>query len=206
MIKIRLMSCLLTQHQQMLYEEIRRTLQGSFVCCASPWCAMDPRTSLFLECTNVEHKKYQDKFKICKYDNAKKLIDAGKHSKDEVYIQIAERLTADKDSSVELVVSADSFCHILCRQNYMTPDRKHKRNWPVTTSNVYTFQSNTLVQCRQKEIFALWVILNSLHRVCWRKANWLPVRSKTVIWNRWSSPIMDILDNHQSQSLQQSGQ
>ena len=79
---------------------------------------MDPRTSLCLECTNVEHKKYRDKFKICEYDSAKKLIDAGKHSKAEVYIQIADRLTAGKDSSVESVVSADSFCHNLCRQNY----------------------------------------------------------------------------------------
>ena len=173
-------------------EEIGRTLRGSFVCYVSPWCAMELRTSLCIECTNVKHKKYRDKFKICEYDSAKILIDAGKHSKDEVYIQIADRLTADKDSSVESVVSADSFCHNLCCQNYMTPDRKHKRNWPVTTSNVYTFQSNTLIQCRQKEIFALCVILYSLHWVCWKKADWLPVGSKTVIWNRWSSSIVDI--------------
>ena len=58
---------------------------------------MDARTLLGLECTNVEHKKYREKFKICEYDSAKKLIDAGKHSKDEVNIQIEDRLTADKD-------------------------------------------------------------------------------------------------------------
>ena len=68
---------------------------------------------------NVEHKKCRDKLKICEYYSSEKLIDAEKHSKDEVCIQIADRLTADKDSSVESVVSAESFCHNLCRQNYV---------------------------------------------------------------------------------------
>ena len=80
---------------------------------------MDPRTLHCGNFANFEHKKCRDKLKICEYDSAKKLIAAGKHSKDEVCIQIADRLTADKDSSVESVVSADSFCHNLCRQNYI---------------------------------------------------------------------------------------
>ena len=70
----------------------------------------------------------------------------------------------------------------------LTPNRKHKRYWPVKTLNVYTFQLYTLIKYMQKEVVALWVILYILHPVCWRKAKWLPVRSKTVIWNRWSSP------------------
>ena len=68
---------------------------------------------------NFEHKKCRDKLKICEYDSAKKLIAAGKHSKDEFCIQIADRLLADKDSSVDSGVSAESFCHNLFRQNYI---------------------------------------------------------------------------------------
>ena len=58
-------------------------------------------------------------------DSAKKLIDAAKHNKDEVLIRIADRLTADRYSSVKSVVFADLFCHNLFHQNYM---RKYDRD------------------------------------------------------------------------------
>lgn len=72
----------------------------------------------------MEHKKCRDKYRIFEYDCAKKLIAAAKHNQDAVFTRIADRLKDDEDGSIKSVISADLFCHNLCRQNYM---RKYER-------------------------------------------------------------------------------
>ena len=59
---------------------------------------------------NVEHKKCRNKLKICEYYTAKKLIDAGKMK---LVFKLQTGSQPTKNSSVESVVSADSFCHNL---------------------------------------------------------------------------------------------
>jgi len=56
--------------------------------------------------------------------SAKKLIDAAKHSQDKVFTRIADRPRNDEVGSVTSLVSADLYCHNLCRQNYV---RKYER-------------------------------------------------------------------------------
>lgn len=104
---------------------LSRTLRGSVVPCAPPSCDKDPRTLPCVICANVEHKKCRDKFRICEYDSVNNLICAAKHNKDEVFTRIADRLQEDECASVKSVVSADLYCHNLCRQNYM---RKYERD------------------------------------------------------------------------------
>jgi hypothetical protein len=104
---------------------LRKTLRRSVAPCAPPSCDKDQRTLPCVICANVEHKKCRDKFRICEYNSAKKLIDAAKHNQDEVFIRIADRLKDDEEGSVKSLVSADLYCHNLCRQNYM---RKYERD------------------------------------------------------------------------------
>ena len=70
-------------------------------------------------CGKVEHKKCCNKYRICEYDSAKKLIDAAKLNKDDVFIRIADRMEIDKDGSIKSVISADLYCHNLCPQKHM---------------------------------------------------------------------------------------
>src|SRR6476469_1577039 len=100
------------------------TLRRSVAPCAPPSCDRDPRTIPCVLCGNITNKKCRDKFRISEYDSAKKLIDAANYNQDEVFIRIADRLKDDEDSSVKSVVSADLYCHHLCRQNYT---RKYER-------------------------------------------------------------------------------
>ena len=62
---------------------------------------------------------------MCEYESVKKFIQAVKYNQDDVFIRIADRLTDNEDDSVISVVSADLYCHNLCRQNYM---RKYERD------------------------------------------------------------------------------
>ena len=105
--------------------DLRTTLRKNVVPCAPPSCDKDPKTLSCVICGNVEHKRCRDKYRICEYDSAKKLIDAAKHYHDEVFTRIADRLREDEGSSVKSVVSADLYCHNLCRQNYT---RKYERS------------------------------------------------------------------------------
>jgi len=77
-------------------------------------------------CGNVEHKRNRDKYRICEYGSAKKLIDAAKHFQDEVFTRVADRLSDNEDNSIKSVISADLYCHITCRQNYL---RKYERDF-----------------------------------------------------------------------------
>ena len=108
-----------TEHEACESVGLPKTLRRSVVHCAPPSCEQDPRTFPCVVCGNVKHKKCREKFRICEYDSAKKLIDAAMHNQDEVFIRIADRLKDDEESSVKSVVSADLYCHNLCRQNYM---------------------------------------------------------------------------------------
>jgi hypothetical protein len=114
-----------TEEETSTFVGLAKTLRGSVVHCAPPSCDKDPRTLPCVICAKIEHKKSLDKFRICEYDSAKKFIDAAKHNQDEVFIRIADRLKDDEDGSVKSVVSADLYCHNLCRQNYM---RKYERD------------------------------------------------------------------------------
>ena len=104
--------------------KFRRTLRKSVRPCAPPSSDKDPRTLPCVICGYMEHKKCRDKYRICEYDSANKRIDAAKHNQDAVFTRIADRLKDDVDSSVKSVISADLFCHHICRQNYM---RKYER-------------------------------------------------------------------------------
>jgi len=104
---------------------LRTTLRRSIVPCAPPSCDKDLKLLLCVICRNVKHKRC-DKYRICEYDNAKKLIDATKYNQDSVFTRIANRLKDDEDGSVKSVVSADLYCHNLCRQNDIKPEAIEK--------------------------------------------------------------------------------
>lgn len=103
----------------------RKSLRSSVLPCAPPSCQNDPRTLLCAICGNVEHKRNRDKYRICEYGSAKKLIDAAKHFQDDVFTRVADRLSDNEDNSIKSVISADLYCHNTCRQNYL---RQYERD------------------------------------------------------------------------------
>ena len=104
---------------------LRKTLRGGVAPRAPPSCDKDPRLLPCVICANVTKNKCREKFRICEYDSAKKLTEAAKHNQDEVFTRIADRLRDDEGDCVKSVISADLYCHNLCRQNYM---RKYERD------------------------------------------------------------------------------
>ncbi|KAL8610784.1 hypothetical protein ACOMHN_016767 [Nucella lapillus] len=103
----------------------RKTLRKSVVPCAPPSCDRDPKTLPCVICGNLKTKGCREKYRICEYDSAKKLIEAAKHYQDEVFTRIADRLGDSEGDCVKSVISADLYCHNICRQNLM---RKYERD------------------------------------------------------------------------------
>ncbi len=129
-------------------DQVKKTLRRSVVPCAPPSCDKDPRTLPCLLCGAMAHKKCRDKFKICEYDSAKKLIEAASLNKDDVFTRIADRIKENEHDSVKSVLSADLYCHNLCRQNYM---RKYERDMkteelekPAISNNKHVLFTRTL--------------------------------------------------------------
>jgi len=48
--------------------------------CAPPSCNKDPKKLPCVICENIEHNTCREKFRICEYGSARKLIDAAEHN------------------------------------------------------------------------------------------------------------------------------
>jgi len=115
---------------------------------APPSTQRDPKTLPCIICGQITNKKSYDKYRICEYESAVKLIEAATYNQDAVHTRIADLVRDTMNDSVKAVIAADLHCHPSCRRMYTVKyerdtDIPAEQKQPSPTSRV----SCSLVPC-----------------------------------------------------------